>query len=224
MYEFDTIVGWDELSRTGVVEQINRQILHPLGLAIVCDDTGTSLGAAVVSNEVSAEVKCEALESELAAFELAWRIRGVSDEGIIPDTRSPTRSKRHDRQYVGDAAEYAWKWWRRSRALAPDSDSVSLKRYYTYDVEKDESCPLERLRAFCARSMSGRDWLDVEPFFDSVKKVMINVDALDEIMQYRSALVTAKDTAEADRRYYNADGLQTSIDAIDVCLHKLGLS
>lgn len=32
----------------------------------------------------------------------------------------------------------------------------------------DECSPLERLRFFCSLAMNGRDWLDVESFFDAV--------------------------------------------------------
>ena len=31
----------------------------------------------------------------------------------------------------------------------------------------EETDPIERLRFFCSKAMSGQDWLDVEPFFDA---------------------------------------------------------
>ena len=36
------LVDWNELSRRGLIVRINREILHPLGLA-VCRDTGTGM-------------------------------------------------------------------------------------------------------------------------------------------------------------------------------------
>lgn len=35
-----------------------------------------------------------------------------------------------------------------------------------------EECPLERLRFFCSIALSGRDWIDVEPLFDDVEKLI----------------------------------------------------
>lgn len=32
----------------------------------------------------------------------------------------------------------------------------------------EEPRPVERLRFFCSLAMNGRDWLDVEPFFEDV--------------------------------------------------------
>ncbi|MGK8744085.1 DUF7415 domain-containing protein [Pseudomonas aeruginosa] len=44
------IIDWNELSRRGLLVRINREILHPLGLA-VCRDTETGLSpGAVVSD------------------------------------------------------------------------------------------------------------------------------------------------------------------------------
>jgi len=41
-------VDWCELSRSGIVERINREITHPMGLAVFYDpDTGVSGGAMV---------------------------------------------------------------------------------------------------------------------------------------------------------------------------------
>jgi len=43
----DTI-DWNEISRRGLLVRINREIMHPLGLAIVrIPETGTSPGALV---------------------------------------------------------------------------------------------------------------------------------------------------------------------------------
>lgn len=46
---------------------------------------------------------------------------------------------------------------------------TAKQRYDELEVDKEETDPLERLRAFCSLAMSGEDWLDVEPFFDAVK-------------------------------------------------------
>jgi hypothetical protein len=41
-------IDWNELSKRGLIERINREILHPIGLAVCRDpDTGTSPGAFV---------------------------------------------------------------------------------------------------------------------------------------------------------------------------------
>ena len=40
------IIDWNEISRLGLLERINREIMHPLGLAIFrVVETGTSPGA-----------------------------------------------------------------------------------------------------------------------------------------------------------------------------------
>ncbi|MCE1034403.1 hypothetical protein LU650_06120 [Pseudomonas monteilii] len=42
------IIDWNELSRRGLLVRINREILHPLGLAVCRDpETGLSPGAVV---------------------------------------------------------------------------------------------------------------------------------------------------------------------------------
>lgn len=42
------LLDWNELSRLGLLERINREILHPLGLAACRDvESGNSLGALV---------------------------------------------------------------------------------------------------------------------------------------------------------------------------------
>jgi hypothetical protein len=41
-------IDWNELSKRGLIERINREILHPIGLAVCRDvDTGKSPGAFV---------------------------------------------------------------------------------------------------------------------------------------------------------------------------------
>lgn len=41
-------IDWNEISRRGLLVRINREIMHPLGLAICRDpETGTSPGAIV---------------------------------------------------------------------------------------------------------------------------------------------------------------------------------
>lgn len=45
------VIDWNEISRRGLLVRINREIMHPLGLAVCRDPTtGTSPGA-VVSND-----------------------------------------------------------------------------------------------------------------------------------------------------------------------------
>ncbi|WP_432777781.1 hypothetical protein O4O02_01975 [Pseudomonas fortuita] len=42
------IIDWNELSRRGLLVRINREILHPMGLAVCRDpETGLSPGAVV---------------------------------------------------------------------------------------------------------------------------------------------------------------------------------
>lgn len=41
-------IDWNEISRRGLLARINREIMHPLGLAVCRDpETGTSPGAIV---------------------------------------------------------------------------------------------------------------------------------------------------------------------------------
>lgn len=47
-------------------------------------------------------------------FEQAWAETKCDDEGIIGN--KPTRSKINDDCYAGSAAQFAWMWWKRSRA------------------------------------------------------------------------------------------------------------
>lgn len=40
-------IDWTEISKRGLLMRINREIMHPLGLAVFRDDTGISEGAFV---------------------------------------------------------------------------------------------------------------------------------------------------------------------------------
>ena len=69
---------------------------------------------------------------------------------------------------------------------AEEGDSL-LMDMYNHVVE--QSCDpemggaLERLRFICALALGGQDWLDIEPFFDAVKKEQtepVEQDALKE--------------------------------------------
>lgn len=41
-------IDWNEISRLGLLERINREIMHPLGLAVYRDpETGNSGGALI---------------------------------------------------------------------------------------------------------------------------------------------------------------------------------
>lgn len=44
----------------------------------------------------------------------------------------------------------------------------TLKKYKELVDESDDMDAVERLRFFCSLSMKGKDWLDVEPFFNAV--------------------------------------------------------
>ena len=46
--------------------------------------------------------------------------------------------------------------------------SSALERYNKLGVNEEETSPIERLRVYCSLAMSGKDWLDVEPFFDAL--------------------------------------------------------
>lgn len=46
-------------------------------------------------------------------FEFAWQVKGMDDEGNLGN--KPTRSKIDADRYAGDAAQFAWMWWKRSR-------------------------------------------------------------------------------------------------------------
>jgi hypothetical protein len=63
---------------------------------------------------------------------------------------------------------------RRELREKQQAEPVRALQRYTEIAEEEPSIDmgsaLERLRFFCSLSMSGQDWLDVEPFFDAVKK------------------------------------------------------
>lgn len=45
------LIDWNEISRRGLLERINREIMHPLGLAVCREvETGKSPGALVSDN------------------------------------------------------------------------------------------------------------------------------------------------------------------------------
>lgn len=46
--------------------------------------------------------------------------------------------------------------------------SSALERYNRLGVNEEETSPIERLRVYCSLAMNGKDWLDVEPFFDAL--------------------------------------------------------
>lgn len=73
-------------------------------------------------------------------FELAWQIKGKDDEGNLGN--KPTRSKIDSDRYAGDAAQFAWVWWKRSR------ESVVIELPSSYNSDGDPwfagyNCALE---------------------------------------------------------------------------------
>ena len=60
-------------------------------------------------------------------FEFAWQVSRSDDEGGIGG--KPTRSKIDSDRYAGDAAQFAWMWWQRSRAAL----CVELPKQYSTD-------------------------------------------------------------------------------------------
>lgn len=54
-------------------------------------------------------------------------------------------------------------------ALAAEPEPTALQEFNKCGGH-EETSPLERLRFFCSLSMSGQDWLDVEPFFDALSE------------------------------------------------------
>lgn len=76
-----------------------------------------------------------------------------------------------------DAMELTYIWtcisyYVSSQQLKQADEAVAAlsakQRYDAYEIEKEESEPIERLRAFCSLAMSGQDWIDVEPLFDAI--------------------------------------------------------
>ena len=47
---------------------------------------------------------------------------------------------------------------------------TALERYNAAMTDDQEYAALERLRFFCSLAMNGQDWLDVEQFFDDVRR------------------------------------------------------
>lgn len=47
-------------------------------------------------------------------FEAAWATSRDSDDGVAGN--KPTRSRINHDEYAGEAAQFAWMWWQRSRA------------------------------------------------------------------------------------------------------------
>lgn len=71
-------------------------------------------------------------------FELAWQIKGMDDEGNLGN--KPTRSKIDSDIYAGDAAQFAWMWWKRSREsvivkIPKEGEASSFGNYIVFDYE-----------------------------------------------------------------------------------------
>lgn len=56
----------------------------------------------------------------------------------------------------------------------PASKEPVIKDYNESMKEWPIDCPVERLRYFCSIAMKAEDWLDVEPLFNDVLKVIYN--------------------------------------------------
>jgi hypothetical protein len=62
-----TAVNWTEISNLGLLQKINKEIMHPLGLAIYRQEDGTSHGALVADDgvwEFSPDVTIRILSDE----------------------------------------------------------------------------------------------------------------------------------------------------------------
>lgn len=65
------MIDWNEISRRGLLERINREIMHPLGLAVARHvDTGASPGALV------------APDGQQWAYAHAYSVKEVADESV----------------------------------------------------------------------------------------------------------------------------------------------
>jgi hypothetical protein len=50
-----------------------------------------------------------------------------------------------------------------------NAEKTSLERYNAAMEGEIEADPIERLRFFCSIALTGRDWFDVEKFFDDIE-------------------------------------------------------
>lgn len=69
---------------------------------------------------------------------MAWKIKGKDDEGNLGN--KPTRSKIDSDRYAGDAAQFAWMWWKRSREsvvvkIPKEGEASSFGNYIVFDYE-----------------------------------------------------------------------------------------
>lgn len=72
-------------------------------------------------------------------FEATWADVMRGDEP--PPGRKPTRSRIDPERYAGDAAQFAWKWWQRSRAavvveLPAVTDELLTAAYWNFDARR----------------------------------------------------------------------------------------
>ena len=64
----------------------------------------------------------------------------------------------------------------------PDAKANAKERYDRIMAECEEPDPIERLRFFCSLAMTGKNWIDVEEFFDDLiaERKAIRAEALDK--------------------------------------------
>ena len=87
---------------------------------------------------------------------------------------------------------------RHINAAPVDAKANAKEKYDKFMAECEEPDPIERLRFFCSLAMGGKNWIDVEKFFDDLiaERKAIRAEALEE-----AAKVCDWYTKQADINY-----------------------
>jgi hypothetical protein len=141
----------------------------------------------------------------------------------------PRAIERNASGYVLSQTHVAWLNWQRAAAALATSpqigqkDERALDRYNEHMSDAEELDPVERLRFFCSLAMNGRDWLDVEQFFDALAQAAPadRSEILHEAADMLEAMNDSSgDAAAYDNREMNAHELERE-HAIADCVKKL---
>ena len=82
-------IDWNEISELGLLQKINREIMHPLGLAIYRDPSSSTSGGALIADDGVWEYSPEITNKILDDDEVVLRVQQMLiKEGQIEDPDS----------------------------------------------------------------------------------------------------------------------------------------
>lgn len=122
-----------------------------------------SLGG--VANSANAANVAAGIADTAGAKVVAWIYRDGGKWGVKLGDKPESADEAHPLKFATPPAPSV------ADAAGASEGQTAMERYVKSGCDQEESDPIERLSFFCSLAFKNpQDWLDVEPFFDAVRK------------------------------------------------------